>query len=160
MLICREEDELANLLNYHFDPLNNIKHLMHVKCGDVVNDTNCPFCRQLAFSVIKRSGVEIDKQELQKYYDRLVQIFEKSINVRLILALEGIADNDLEINHSLNGFVKRFKDQIIKLACKNGKVVFLKLLIVNDCDVHANHEFIFRNRVENGHSEIDRQILY
>lgn len=119
-LICRSEDEPANLLNYHFDPLNKIKYLVHVKCTNAVKNRNCPLCRQPAFSVIKRSGVEIDKQELQEYYDRLVQIFEKYRNFRLFFALKGIADNDLEINYSLNGFVKRFKDQIIKLACKNG----------------------------------------
>lgn len=110
-MICREEDQLSSTE----DSFNKIKHLVHESCADSIKYRNCPLCQLPEFSVIKRSGAEVDKQELHTYYGRLVQTFKESENfsVRFSSLLKGIIENELEINNLLNDFVIRFEDKLV-----------------------------------------------
>lgn len=159
-LICRKEDDIVNLFNYHFDHLKKIRHLVHMECADAVRDENCPLRRQSDFSIIKRSGVEVDKNMHKKYHDhllKLLQTFENnSDSDRVIHVIDGIADNGLKSEKSLNDCAKEIdvKLVLVKIACEKGNISLLKLLIETGVDVNADNEFALRKSAEKDNVEM------
>lgn len=160
-LICREEEALDSLINYHFDPLNKIKHLVHADCLVAKIDLNCPLCGEPEFSVIKGSCTEVDKQELQAYYDNIVGIFIDSENIsdQFISFVERIIENGLEIKFTLNGCAKELVDKFVKITCCNGNIPILKLVLDSGFDIHIDNGNALNISAENGHLDVVKYLV-